>query len=59
MRVRFHADWVPHFDWIIIPTLIWGFRKYSPYNHNKYAMGVGLMFLKSKVSMFLYIKRKP
>lgn len=46
MKVRFKYDWGRHFDWIIIPTIMIGFRPYG--------IGIAILVLKMKINIHFY-----
>ena len=45
MKARATFMWGSHYDWIIIPTLMIGFRGYG--------IGIAILFLKLKVEFIL------
>jgi hypothetical protein len=57
MKIKFECDWGNDYDWIIIPTILVGFRdcEYS----NRYdcflsGIGIGILFLKLKIEFKIF-----
>jgi len=61
MQIRLLFEWGNEYDWIIIPTLMVGFRKNEfSYHYLYYLSGIGfaILFLKLKVQILFFKKIK-
>jgi hypothetical protein len=56
MKAKIKFKWGKYYDWVIIPSILIGAR--DPYDVTvpcKRAVGIGVVFLKFKVSIILFI----